>query len=141
MTLADPGHTSLCFESTRSAATSFIAALQRCLNAGLRLPSTAELAAVQRWLLITSPSLDEEDWSDEATGGSTHFSIHIVSSPPSLAFIEHLDSDSVGSRCVTTPHNNLGASPTSAAARRSSIRTRMQVKIVARSSARVRKGH
>jgi hypothetical protein len=128
---------SLCFESTQTAATTCVGANSRCLNAGLRLPSGAELGQVYR--AITTPSFDEANWTDDATSATNHFAYHLVGF--ALMRDDHPNSDSVGSRCVTTPHNNLGASPTSAAVQRSSIRTRRQVKIVARSSSHGRKGH
>jgi hypothetical protein len=116
---------SLCFESTQTAATTWVGANLRCLNAGSRLPSGAELGQVYR--AITTPSFDETNWTDEATSATNHFAYHIVGF--SLMRDDHPNSDSVGSRCVTTPHNNLGVSPTSAAASRSSIRQIRQLRI------------
>ena len=126
---------SLCFQSTQAAATTFFGAYDRCINAGLRLPSMGELGIVY---VAIGPSAAEANWSDEATSASTHYALRVAGF--SLTHEDHPNSDSVGSRCVTTPHNNLGASPTSAGAQQSSIRTRMQVKLVSRSSARGGKG-
>jgi hypothetical protein len=115
-----PGMTlafSLCFETNQTAATDWTTAFFRCLNAGLRLPSMAELATVYRFIVF--PGIDEADWTDEATSASTHYAPHLVGFVLSLD--DHPNSDSVGYRCVTSPRNNLGPSPTSATAPQSSI--------------------
>jgi hypothetical protein len=115
-----PGMTlafSLCFETNQTAATDWTTAFFRCLNAGLRLPSMAELATVYRFIVF--PGIDEADWTDEATSASTHYAPHLVGF--TLSLDDHPNSDSVGYRCVTSPRNNLGPSPTSATAPQSSI--------------------
>jgi hypothetical protein len=109
---------SLCFETTQTAATSWTVAFDRCLNAGLRLPSAAELGTIYR--AIVTPSFNEADWTDDATGASSHYVLHLVGF--ALGHEDHPNSDSVGYRCVTTPHNNLGPAPTSTAASQSSLR-------------------
>jgi hypothetical protein len=129
MTLA---FSSICFETTQTAATNWVTAYLRCLNAGLRLPSLAELGTVYRFLA----PLDEADWTDEATSASNHYAPHIVGFV--LSIDDHPNSDSVGYRCVTTPHNNLGASPMSAAASQSSIRTSRQATVRAVTQLRAR---
>jgi hypothetical protein len=131
MTLA---FSSLCFESTQTAATSWTGAFDRCVNAGLRLPSVAELGTIYR--AIATASINEANWADDATSASTHYVLHVVGF--SLLHEDHPNSDSVGSRCVTTPHNNLGPSPTSAAASRSSTRAGTQARIRTGSQARIR---
>jgi hypothetical protein len=122
MTLA---FSSLCFETAQTAATVWTVAFDRCVNAGLRLPSVAELGTIYR--AIATSSIDEANWSDDATGASNHYVLHVIGF--SLFHEDHPNSDSVGSRCVTTPHNNLGPSPTSAAASTLSIRAGKQVRI------------
>jgi hypothetical protein len=129
----------VCFETTQAAASDWRNAWLRCANAGLRLPSTGELGNI--YLAITTPGIVEANWSDDATSASSH-------STPSLsgATVEPAssspNSDSIRSRCVTTPHNNLGPAPTiAAAARGSSSQARAQLKRLARFSARGRKGH
>jgi hypothetical protein len=72
------------------------------------------------------------NWSDDATSASSHNVLRVAGF--TLAIEDHPNSDSVGSRCVIAPHNNLGASPTRAAAQQSSTRFRRQVRSVARSS-------
>jgi hypothetical protein len=135
MTLA---FSELCFETTQAAATTWINAADRCLNTGgLRLPSQAELGTIYRF--IANGSITEANWTDDATGASTHYVFSLGGF--TIAREDHPNSDSVGSRCVATPHNNLGASPTIAAAQQSSIRTSRQVKLVARSATRGRRGH
>jgi Collagen triple helix repeat (20 copies) len=131
---------SLCVENAQSAATNWVAAFLRCNNAGpftsLRLPSVGELMIIVRTTGTTST--DETNWTDDATSASTHTAIHRIGFSVSLD--DHPNSDSVGSRCVTTPHNNLGPSPTSAATQRSSVQTRRQLKSVVRLRASARKG-
>jgi hypothetical protein len=128
----------LCFEPTQAAATDWANAWLRCANVGLRLPSTAELGNI--YLAITTPGIDETNWSDEATSASSHYAPRLVGSTVSPTE-DHPNADSIRSRCVTTPHNNLGPAPTSAAAARgSSIQTRGQLKSAARFSALSRKG-
>jgi hypothetical protein len=115
-----PGMTlafSLCFESSQTAPTTWTNAYFRCLNAGLRLPSTAELGTVFR--AIASGTLDEADWTDEATSTSTHYGPHLVGFV--LALDDHPNGDNVGYRCVTSPRNNLGPSPLSATSSRTEI--------------------
>jgi hypothetical protein len=107
----------LCYETSQTAATTWVAAYLRCLNAGLRLPSTAELGTVFR--AIVTAAIDETDWTDEATSTSTHYAPHLVGFVLSLD--DRPNGDSVGYRCVTSPRNNLGPSPTSAAAGQSEI--------------------
>lgn len=127
---------SLCFESTQGAAAAWTTAAARCLNAGLRLPSFGELGMIHRF--IVTPSTDESDWTDEATSASDHYAPHLV------GFVFNPDvrpnGDSVPSRCVTTPHNNLGPSPTIAAAARAAIRTGRQVRFAARLGTQSSKG-
>jgi hypothetical protein len=127
---------SLCFESTQALAASWVAAYLRCLNAGLRLPSLAEVGTIYRF--IATGATDETNWTDEATSTSNHYAPHLVGFVLSLD--DHPNSDSVPSRCVTTPHNNLGASPSSAAAQRSSTRVRTQLRTAARSGTQSRNG-
>jgi hypothetical protein len=107
----------LCFEATQTAATDWSTAFFRCLNAGLRLPSTAELATIYRAIVTTT--INEADWTDEATSTTTHYAPHLVGFVLSLD--NHPNSDSIGYRCVTSPHNNLGSSPMSAVKSRSLI--------------------
>ena len=127
---------SLCFESTQAAAGTYPSAFVRCINAGLRLPSMGELGTVY---VAIGGSAHEANWSDDATSASSHNVLRVAGF--TLALEDHPNSDSVGSRCVIAPHNNLGASPTSAAAQQSSTRFRRQVRSVARSSSPGRKGH
>jgi hypothetical protein len=123
MTLA---FSELCFETTQTAATDWTSAADRCLNAaGLRLPSMAELGTVYRF--IANGSINEANWTDEATSASTHYAFRLLGF--GISRDDHPNSDSVGSRCVTTPHNNLGASPTSAATAQSSLRTGRQLRV------------
>jgi hypothetical protein len=82
------------------------------------LPTQSELGLFS-WAFV-SPSLDETDWTDDATSATTHFAIHMVS--VFVSFDDHPNSDSIGSRCVTTAHNNLGPTPLSAKAAKPSIR-------------------
>jgi hypothetical protein len=127
---------SLCFESTQAAAGTYPSAFVRCINAGLRLPSMGELGTVY---VAIGGSANEANWSDDATSASSHNVLRVAGF--TLALEDHPNSDSVGSRCVIAPHNNLGASPTSAAAQQSSTRFRRQVRSVARSSSPGRNGH
>jgi hypothetical protein len=134
MTLA---FSELCFETTQAAATNWISAADRCLNAGgLRLPSMAELGTVYRF--IANASSNEVNWADDATSASTHFAFRLIGFV--ITREDHPNSDSVGSRCVATPHNNLGPSPTSAATQRSSVQTRRQLTSVVRLRASARRG-
>jgi hypothetical protein len=129
---------SLCFEATQTAATSWSSAWLRCFNLGLRLPALSELGPVYR--AIATPTIDENNWTDEATGASSHFALHVVGF--TLGIENHADSVSIGSRCVTTAHNNLGPAPTIAAASQASTRANKQVrtptfrKVRARTSSR-----
>jgi hypothetical protein len=134
MTLA---FSELCFETTQAAATDWTSAADRCLNAGgLRLPSMAELGTVYRF--IADGSITEANWTDDATSASNHFAFRLIGF--GISREDHPNSDSFGSRCVATPHNNLGPSATSAAARRFVNQAPRQLKPVARAGARGRKG-
>ena len=131
---------SLCFETTQAAALDWHSAFLRCFGLGLRLPSNGELGMVFRWLL--SPTQSEVDWADEAPAALQHFAVRITVTPPTAAVAHevHADTDTITHRCVTTPQNNLGASPTSAATQQASTRTRSQLKFVARSATKARRG-
>jgi hypothetical protein len=133
---------SLCFENTQSAAAEWTSAFLRCLNNGWRLPSNGELGLVFRVVGASSPTFDEIDWTDEATSATTHFALHIVVAPGNVSLLQevHSNTDSIPHRCVTTPQNNLGPSPTIAATRQSSTRALNQRKLIARTAIQGRRG-
>jgi collagen triple helix repeat protein len=122
---------SLCFQTTQGPASTWIEAYLRCINSGLRLPSMGEIGTI--YATITTPSFNETNWSDDATSGSSHYALGVVASLLSPA--SHPDSDTIASRCVIAPHNNLGPAPTVAATRGSSTRMRVQGKAAAGTSA------
>jgi hypothetical protein len=109
MTMALGG--SLCFDSTPHAATSWGSAWLDCANSARRLPSTGDLGIVY----LTIIGSTETNWSDDATSASSHYAFSLTGNV--VGFEDHPDSDSVGFRCVVTPHNNLGPAPTGPAAR------------------------
>jgi hypothetical protein len=127
-----PGMTlafNLCFETNQAAVSSWLSAFDRCVNAGLRLPSVGEVGMIYRFL--ANGTLNEANWTDEATSTTTHYVLRLTGF--SLGHESHPNTDSFGSRCVTTPHNNLGPSPTIAAASQSAIPAGKQMRIRTRS--------
>jgi hypothetical protein len=103
---------SLCFDSSQRVATIWELTWLNCANSSRRLPSTGEIGLIYFTLINTSPPGDESNWSDDATGASSHTAVRLNGISVTLA--DHPNSDSIGARCVVTPHNNLGPSPTSA---------------------------
>ncbi len=99
---------SLCFENIQAAASDWVTAYVRCINTGRRLPSMGEIGTVYAAL---GGTVTETNWSDDATSASTHFALAVAGF--ALTFQDHPNGDSVASRCVIAPHNNLGPAPTS----------------------------
>ena len=120
MTMARGGN--LCYDSAQNAATAWSAAWVHCLNTDRRLPTTGELGLVYYFTIA-----NETNWTDDATSASNHYAVRVAGF--TIAFEDHPNSDSVGFRCVLTPHNNLGPSPTSATAAKSSIRKARYLRI------------
>jgi hypothetical protein len=110
--MTEAGNGGVCY-GPQQTATDWTSAFLNCVNSGLlRLPTFGELTQILTDVNSRNGgTTNEEDWTEDHNNGTADVTtLQLVGFTFSIN--SHPIGDSVGYRCVTNPHNNLGSVPT-----------------------------
>src|SRR5262249_12073905 len=112
----------ICFDNAVQAGTNAFSALLNCANKGMRLPSASEVLEY----VLALGGVTETDWTNDHYAAGSSYAVAAAGLAVGLA--GHADGDTLGYRCVTSPHNNAGPTPTGPTRAATSARSAMHLK-------------